>query len=82
MSLSMPLTAAHLKHFRQGGFVETRRDGQRVLYRLAEGPILLLDASGRQRVLGRVVFPTKRHREVARLKPFDPVARVFQNRKI
>lgn len=45
MSLSMALTSAHLKQLRQGGFVETRRDGKRVLYRLAEGPVLPLLAA-------------------------------------
>jgi rhodanese-related sulfurtransferase len=32
----------HLQHLRRGGFVQARRDGNRVLYRLGDGPILEL----------------------------------------
>lgn len=32
----------HLQHLRRGGFVQSRRDGNRVLYRLGDGPILAL----------------------------------------
>jgi ArsR family transcriptional regulator len=38
--LSVANTSAHLQHLRRGGFMQTRRDGKRVLYRLGDGPIL------------------------------------------
>lgn len=37
--LSVANTSAHLQSLRRGGFVDARREGKRVLYRLAEGPI-------------------------------------------
>jgi len=37
--LSVANTSQHLQHLRRGGFVESRRDGKRVLYRLGGGPI-------------------------------------------
>ena len=43
--LSIANTSQHLQHLKRGGFVQTRRDGKHVLYRLGEGPIVnLLDA--------------------------------------
>lgn len=36
---SIANTSAHLQHLRRGGFVETRRDGKHVLYRLSSGPV-------------------------------------------
>ncbi|MDR0252226.1 MAG: metalloregulator ArsR/SmtB family transcription factor [Brucellaceae bacterium] len=41
-SLSVANTSAHLQQLRRGGFVNTRRDGKRVLYRLGDGPVLNL----------------------------------------
>ncbi|TCP89757.1 ArsR family transcriptional regulator [Rhizobium sp. PP-CC-2G-626] len=38
-SLTIANTSQHLQHLRRAGFVETRRDGKRVLYRLSESPI-------------------------------------------
>lgn len=40
--LSVANTSQHLQHLRRGGFVRSRRDGKRVLYKLADGPILSL----------------------------------------
>lgn len=40
--LSVANTSAHLQQLRRGGFVNTRRDGKRVLYRLGDGPVLNL----------------------------------------
>ncbi|MDR2311927.1 MAG: metalloregulator ArsR/SmtB family transcription factor [Brucellaceae bacterium] len=40
--LSVANTSAHLQQLRRGGFVNTRRDGKRVLYRLGDGPVLPL----------------------------------------
>ncbi|MGK6312638.1 ArsR/SmtB family transcription factor [Neorhizobium sp. DT-125] len=40
--LSVANASQHLQHLRRGGFVQSRRDGNRVLYRLGEGPILEL----------------------------------------
>lgn len=40
--LSVANTSQHLQHLRRSGFVQSRRDGNRVLYRLGEGPILEL----------------------------------------
>jgi rhodanese-related sulfurtransferase len=37
--LTIANTSQHLQHLRRAGFVETRRDGKRVLYRLGNGPI-------------------------------------------
>ncbi|OKO75816.1 ArsR family transcriptional regulator [Bradyrhizobium sp. NAS80.1] len=37
--LTVANTSQHLQHLRRAGFVETRRDGKRVLYRLGNGPI-------------------------------------------
>ena len=43
--LSVANTSQHLQHLKRAGFVATRRDGKRVLYRLGRGPVLkLLDA--------------------------------------
>lgn len=38
--LSVANTSQHLQHLRRAGFVQTRRDGKRVLYRLGSGPLL------------------------------------------
>lgn len=38
--LSVANTSQHLQHLRRVGFVQTRRDGKRVLYRLGSGPLL------------------------------------------
>jgi rhodanese-related sulfurtransferase/DNA-binding transcriptional ArsR family regulator len=43
--LSAANASQHLKHLRRGGFVQARRDGKRVLYSLADGPILSLIAA-------------------------------------
>lgn len=43
--LSMANASQHLQQLRRGGFVQSRREGKRVLYRLADGPILLLLAA-------------------------------------
>lgn len=40
--LSVANASQHLQHLRRGGFVQSRRDGKRVLYRLGDGPILEL----------------------------------------
>lgn len=40
--LSVANASAHLQQLRRGGVVQTRRDGKRVLYRLADGPIMPL----------------------------------------
>lgn len=44
-SLSIANTSQHLQNLRRAGFVETRRDGKRVLYRLGGGPIEAMLAS-------------------------------------
>jgi rhodanese-related sulfurtransferase/DNA-binding transcriptional ArsR family regulator len=43
--LTVANASQHLQHLRRGGFVQSRRDGNRVLYRLSEGPILQLLAA-------------------------------------
>ena len=43
--LSVANTSQHLQHLRRAGFVQTRRDGKRVLYRLGPGPIAPLLAA-------------------------------------
>lgn len=40
--LSVANASQHLQHLRRGGFVQSRRNGNRVLYRLGDGPILEL----------------------------------------
>lgn len=37
--LGVANTSQHLQHLKRAGLVQTRRDGKRVLYRLASGPI-------------------------------------------
>jgi rhodanese-related sulfurtransferase/DNA-binding transcriptional ArsR family regulator len=37
--LSVANASQHLQHLRRAGFVQSRRDGKRVLYRLASGPV-------------------------------------------
>jgi rhodanese-related sulfurtransferase/DNA-binding transcriptional ArsR family regulator len=46
--LSIANASQHLQHLRRGGFVVSRRDGKRVLYRLADGPTLNAIAALRQ----------------------------------
>lgn len=46
--LSVANASQHLQHLRRAGFVQTRRDGKRVLYRLGSGPIVNLLAALRQ----------------------------------
>lgn len=43
--LSVANASQHLQHLRRAGLVEPRRDGKRVLYRLAGGPIVPLLAA-------------------------------------
>jgi ArsR family transcriptional regulator len=43
--LTIANTSQHLKQLRLGGFVQARRDGKRVLYSLADGPVLSLIAA-------------------------------------
>ncbi len=43
--MSIANASQHLQQLRRGGFVQSRRDGKRVLYRLADGPILSLMAA-------------------------------------
>jgi len=43
--LSVANASQHLQHLRRGGFVQSRRDGNRVLYRLGDGPVLELLAA-------------------------------------
>jgi rhodanese-related sulfurtransferase/DNA-binding transcriptional ArsR family regulator len=38
-SLTLANASQHLQHLKRAGFVQTRRDGKRVLYRLGNGPI-------------------------------------------
>ncbi|AWZ01039.1 MAG: metalloregulator ArsR/SmtB family transcription factor [Rhodobiaceae bacterium] len=38
--LSMANASQHLQHLKRAGFVLSRRDGKRVIYRLGEGPVL------------------------------------------
>jgi rhodanese-related sulfurtransferase len=43
--LTIANASQHLQHLKRAGFVQTRRDGKRVLYRLGNGPVVqLLDA--------------------------------------
>lgn len=46
--LSLANASQHLQLLRRTGFVQTRRDGKRVLYRLADGPVAPLLAALRQ----------------------------------
>lgn len=46
--LSVANASQHLQHLRRAGFVQTRRDGKRVLYRLGDGPVLALLTALRQ----------------------------------
>ena len=40
--LSIANASQHLQHLRRSGFVQTRRNGKRVFYRLGEGPVMAL----------------------------------------
>jgi ArsR family transcriptional regulator len=74
--LSIANTSQHLKQLRQGGFVQARRDGKRVLYGLADGPILSLIAALR-------IYAERNRAEVGkivsdyfnRLDDLEPVSR-------
>ncbi|SRR5258708_22955475 len=74
--LSVANVSQHLKHLRLGGFVRARRDGKRVLYSLADGPILPLLAALRSYAernraeVGKVVADY-----FHRLDQFEPVSR-------
>lgn len=46
--LSVANTSQHLQHMRRAGLVQTRRDGNRVLYRLGDGPLEAVLASLRE----------------------------------
>ncbi|WP_457582430.1 ArsR/SmtB family transcription factor [Ensifer canadensis] len=46
--LSIANASQHLQQLRRAGFVETRRDGKRVLYRLGPGPVIGLLAALRR----------------------------------
>jgi len=46
--LSVANTSQHLQHLRRMGFVQSRRDGKRVLYRLGSGPLAHILAALRQ----------------------------------
>ncbi len=46
--LSVANTSAHLQQLRRGGLVQSRRDGKRVLYRLADGSVAPLLAAMRR----------------------------------
>lgn len=46
--LSLANASQHLQHLKRAGFVQTRRDGKRVLYRLGSGPIIPLLAALRR----------------------------------
>jgi len=48
--LSVANTSQHLQQLRRGGFVQTRRDGKRVLYSLSQGPLASLLGALRQYV--------------------------------
>lgn len=48
--LSVANTSQHLQQLRRGGFVQTRRDGKRVLYSLSQGPLAILLGALRQYV--------------------------------
>lgn len=43
--LSFANASQHLRQLKRGGFVQTRRDGKRVLYRLGNGPVVMLLAA-------------------------------------
>jgi ArsR family transcriptional regulator len=74
--LSIANTSQHLQQLRRGGFVQSRREGKRVLYRLADGPILSLIAALRSYAernraeVGKIVSDY-----FQRLDQFEPVSR-------
>ncbi len=74
--LSVANVSQHLKHLRLGGFVQARREGKRVLYSLADGPILSLLAALRtyaernRAEVGRIVSDYYH-----RLDELEPVSR-------
>lgn len=74
--LSVANTSQHLQQLRRSGFVQSRRDGKRVLYSLAEGPILSLIAALRayaernRAEVGRIVVDY-----FHRLDQLEPISR-------
>jgi len=46
--LTVANTSQHLQQLKRSGFVQTRRDGKRILYRLGDGPILAVLSSLQQ----------------------------------
>ncbi|MGC5703616.1 metalloregulator ArsR/SmtB family transcription factor [Pseudomonas sp. NFXW11] len=48
--LSVANTSQHLQQLRRGGFVQTRREGKRVLYSLSQGPLAAVLGALRQYV--------------------------------
>jgi ArsR family transcriptional regulator len=74
--LSIANTSQHLQQLRRGGFVQSRREGKRVLYGLADGPILSLIAALRSYAernraeVGKIVSDYFR-----RLDQLEPVSR-------
>ena len=46
--LTIANASQHLQHLKRSGFVQSRRDGKQVLYRLGDGPVLNLLAALRQ----------------------------------
>lgn len=74
--LSVANTSQHLQQLRRGGFVQSRRDGNRILYRLGDGPVLDLLSSLRcyaesSRAEIREIFSAC----FSRLDDFEPVSR-------
>jgi ArsR family transcriptional regulator len=74
--LSVANASQHLQQLRRGGFVQSRRDGKRVLYGLADGPILSLLAALRSYAernraeVGKIVSDY-----FSRLDTLEPVSR-------
>jgi ArsR family transcriptional regulator len=74
--LSVANASSHLQQLRRGGFVQSRRDGKRILYRLGDGPILALLSALR----GYAEASQAEVREIVadyfhRLDALEPVAR-------
>jgi len=81
--LSVANVSQHLQQLRRGGFVQSRREGKRVLYRLSEGPILSLLAALRSYAernraeVGRIVSDY-----FDRLDELEPVSRAELVRRL
>lgn len=81
--LSIANTSQHLQKLRRGGFVQSRREGKRVLYRLADGPILSLIAALRSYAernraeVGKIVSDY-----FQRLDQLEPVSRKELSRRL